>query len=596
MKFGLKNPLKGVKMIKKRLIKLLPQTMKYILAQVLWNWLSLLCQIVMIYEISKLLTYSLTVEIEKMNFDMMLHSAGIIGISIALRIIFDILAVKASYKAGADVKRVIRRKIYEKLLRLGISYREQISTAAVIQMSVEGVEQLEIYFGRYLSQLFYSLLAPVTLFIFLSRINLMSALVLLLCVPLIPLSIVAVQKIANSLLKKYWGIYTGLGDSFLENLQGMTTLKIYGADGYKAEEMDEEAQQFRKITMKVLTMQLNSTSVMDIIAYGGAAVGMMVALQQFLSGNISPSGTLTICLLASEFFIPLRLLGSFFHIAMNGMAASAKIFKILDIPEPSDSGTEDFPRGSEIRFENVSFSYEGERDVLSGVTLTFAPQRVTAIVGESGSGKSTLASLLLGRLTGARGRITAGGVPLEEVSFDSRFKEITYVGAESYLFKGTVKENLLMGAEDSSDCALWDALEKVKLADFIRSQGGLEMRLLEKASNLSGGQRQRLALARALLRTGSVYIFDEATSNIDVESENDIIDCIYSLAKTKTVILITHRLYNAKNAAYIYALKHGKLAESGTHEELLASGGVYGELWQTQNALETYGLDGNVAH
>lgn len=595
MKFGVKNPLKGVKMIKKRLIKLLPQTMKYILAQVLWNWLSLLCQIAMIYEISKLLTYSLTVEIEKMNFDMMLHSAGIIGISIALRIIFDILAVKASYKAGADVKRVIRRKIYEKLLRLGISYREQISTAAVIQMSVEGVEQLEIYFGRYLSQLFYSLLAPVTLFIFLSRINLMSALVLLLCVPLIPLSIVAVQKIANSLLKKYWGIYTGLGDSFLENLQGMTTLKIYGADGYKAEEMDEEAQQFRKITMKVLTMQLNSTSVMDIIAYGGAAVGMMVALQQFLSGNISPSGTLTICLLASEFFIPLRLLGSFFHIAMNGMAASDNMFDFFDLKEPAKGEINLKDMGSGIQIENLSFQYDESRRILDDINIEFPVGSITSLVGASGSGKSTIAGILTGRNKGYSGNVKINGKELSAVDENSIMSLMTLVSGNSYIFKGTVRDNLQMGSKFADDKTMMKALETVNLKDFLETQKGLDTEVLEAGSNFSGGQKQRLALARAILHDTPVYIFDEATSNIDVESEEMIMKVIYQLSLVKTVILISHRLANVVSSDNIYVLHNGRVEQSGTHTELMEKPGRYRQLYDSQNELEEYGKkDGRI--
>lgn len=595
MKFGVKNPLKGVKMIKKRLIKLLPQTMKYILAQVLWNWLSLLCQIAMIYEISKLLTYSLTVEIEKMNFDMMLHSAGIIGISIALRIIFDILAVKASYKAGADVKRVIRRKIYEKLLRLGISYREQISTAAVIQMSVEGVEQLEIYFGRYLSQLFYSLLAPVTLFIFLSRINLMSALVLLLCVPLIPLSIVAVQKIANSLLKKYWGIYTGLGDSFLENLQGMTALKIYGADGYKAEEMDEEAQQFRKITMKVLTMQLNSTSVMDIIAYGGAAVGMMVALQQFLSGNISPSGTLTICLLASEFFIPLRLLGSFFHIAMNGMAASDNMFDFFDLKEPAKGEINLKDMGSGIRIENLSFQYDESRRILNDINIEFPVGSITSLVGASGSGKSTIAGILTGRNKGYSGNVKINGRELSAVDENSIMSLMTLVSGNSYIFKGTVRDNLQMGSKFADDKTMMKSLETVNLKDFLETQKGLDTEVLEAGSNFSGGQKQRLALARAILHDTPVYIFDEATSNIDVESEEMIMKVIYQLSLVKTVILISHRLANVVSSDNIYVLHNGRVEQCGTHPELMEKPGRYRQLYDSQHELEEYGKkDGRI--
>lgn len=579
-------------MINKRLINLAPDSKKYIAGNIVFQWITLAMNIVTVFALANFLEKIFDGTLAARDF---ILTAAAFAASVAARIVFTALSASASFHSSKTIKHSLRSLILKKMMKLRNAYNTHVSTAEVVQVAVEGCEQLETYFGAYLPQFFYSMIAPLTLFAVFLFINVPSAVILFVCVPLIPLTIAAVQTVAKKLFSKYWNRYTDLGGTFLENLQGLTTLKIYSADEAKNREMNADAEQFRKITMRVLKMQLNSIIIMDFIAFGGAALGLIIAVLQLKAGNISVAECIAIVLLSAEFFIPMRRLGSFFHVAMNGMAASAKIFKILDIPEPSDSGGKDFPRSSEIRFENVSFSYEGERDVLSGVTLTFAPERVTAIVGESGSGKSTLASLLLGRLTGARGRITAGGVPLEEVSFDSRFKEITYVGAESYLFKGTVKENLLMGAEDSSDSVLWDALEKVKLADFIRSQGGLEMRLLEKASNLSGGQRQRLALARALLRKGSVYIFDEATSNIDVESENDIIDCIYSLAKTKTVILITHRLYNAKNAAYIYALKHGKLAESGTHEELLASGGVYGELWQTQNALETYGLDGNVA-
>ncbi|MGP1459214.1 MAG: ABC transporter ATP-binding protein/permease [Treponema sp.] len=575
-------------MINKRLINLAPDSKKYIAQNIVFQWITLAVNIALVFALSDFLAKIFAGTAAAKDFTV---TAAVFAVSAAVRIVFTALSTAASFHSAKTIKHSLRSLILKKMMKLGPSYNAHVSTAEVVQVAVEGCEQLETYFGAYLPQFFYSMIAPLTLFAVFLFVDVPSAVVLFVCVPLIPLTIAAVQTVAKKLFSKYWNRYADLGGAFLENLQGLTTLKIYGADEAKNREMNADAEQFRKITMRVLTMQLNSIIIMDFIAFGGAALGLIIAVLELKAGRVSVSEALAIILLSAEFFIPMRRLGSFFHVAMNGMAASARIFKLLDTPEPSSSGGKDFPCGSEIRFENVSFSYTGERDVLSGVTLTFAPLRVTAIVGESGSGKSTLASLLLGRLTGARGVIAAGSVPLEEVSFASRFTEITYVGAESYLFKGTVKENLLMGAADAVDSDLWDALEKVKLADFIRSQGGLEMRLLEKASNLSGGQRQRLALARALLRDGSVYIFDEATSNIDAQSENDIIDCIYSLAKTKTVILITHRLYNAKNAACIYALKHGKLAGSGTHEELLASGGAYGELWQTQNALETYGLE-----
>ena len=577
-------------MINKRLINLAPDSKKYIAENIVFQWIALAVNIVMVFVLTDFLAKIFTGMVVARDF---IVTAAAFALSLAARIIFTALSASASFHSAKTVKQTLRSLILKKMIKLGYAYNTKVSTAEVVQVAVEGCEQLEIYFGAYLPQFFYSMIAPLTLFAVFLFINVPSAIILFVCVPLIPLTIAAVQVVAKKLFSKYWNRYTDLGGAFLENLQGLTTLKIYRADEAKNNEMNADAEQFRKITMRVLTMQLNSIIIMDFIAFGGAALGLIIAALQLKAGNVSVAECLAIILLSAEFFIPMRRLGSFFHVAMNGMAASARIFKLLDMSEPHSSGCKDFPHGTEIHFENVDFSYTGERDVLSGITLSFLPERLTAVVGESGSGKSTLAALLIGRLTGARGKITAGGIPLEDVSFASRFNEVTYVGAESYLFKGTVKENLLMGDENAHDSDLWDALEKVKLADFIKTQGGLEMQLLEKASNLSGGQRQRLALARALLRDSCVYIFDEATSNIDVQSENDIIDCIYSLAKRKTVVLITHRLYNAKNAAHIYALKHGKIAGSGTHQELLALGGAYSELWQTQNALETYGLEEN---
>jgi ABC-type transport system involved in cytochrome bd biosynthesis fused ATPase/permease subunit len=481
---------------------------------------------------------------------------------VLVRFICDRRASYASYKASVDVKRILREKIYEKLLRLGASYRENVSTSEVVQMSVEGVEQLETYFGRYLPQLLYSLLAPVTLFIILSFVNLKASLVLLICVPLIPLSIVAVQKIAKRLLNKYWGIYTYLGDSFLENLQGLTTLKIYQSDKKKAEEMDEESQRFRRITMKILTMQLNSTSVMDIIAYGGAAVGMIVTLSEYSKGNVSMGGALMLILLASEFFIPLRLLGSFFHIAMNGMAASDKIFVLLDLKEPEQKWDELNVVTGDICLENVRFSYQEDREILKGVSMNFTAGSFTSLVGTSGCGKSTVAGILMGH--------------------------ITLISYNSYLFKGSVRDNLLMGKEDASEEEMYAVLKKVNLFEFLQEQQGLDTKILEKGSNFSGGQRQRLALARALLHDTSVYIFDEATSNIDMESEEMIMEIIHELSKAKTIILIYHRLANVVDSDRIYMLENGHVAEAGTHTELMESGGVYRKLYAYQSELEAY--------
>ena len=578
-------------MIKKRLVGLLSHAKKYIVYQVVWQWLSLLCQIVMIYCVSMLLEQALFWKVtpgEAVRF------GGIAALAMALRFVCDRGASRASYHVSVDVKRILRDKIYEKLLRLGAAYREKVTTSQVVQMAAEGVEQLETYFGKYLSQLFYSLLAPVTLFLVLSFVSWKTSLVLLICVPLIPISIVAVQKFAKRLLNKYWGIYTELGDSFLENLQGLTTLKIYQADERKAQEMDRESQRFRQITMKVLTMQLNSTSVMDIIAYGGAAVGMIVTLSQFMQGNLSVHGALMLILLASEFFIPLRLLGSFFHIAMNGMAASDKIFALLDLPEPPEKTETLEGKGMDLEFTEVHFSYEEEREILKGVSMEFPAGSFTSIVGTSGCGKSTAAAILMGRNPGYQGSVTIEGKELSQIREDSLMEHITLVSHNSYLFKGTVEDNLRMGKPEASEEEMEKALKSVNLWGFLSAQQGLATSLAEKGGNLSGGQCQRLAIARALLHDTPVYIFDEATSNIDAESEEMIMEVIHALAKTKTVILISHRLANVVGSDRIYMMKDGEIAETGSHEKLLENNGEYAKLYRSQMELEQYGKEAAV--
>ena len=573
-------------MIKKRLVGLLSHAKKYIIYQVIWQWLALLCQVVVIYSASMLLETALFGEVTSRTAA---YYGALVIVALLLRFVCDRQASHASYHASVDVKRILRDKIYSKLLRLGASYREKVTTSEVVQMAAEGVEQLETYFGKYLSQLFYSLLAPVTLFVILSFVNWQASLVLLVCVPLIPISIVAVQKIAKKFLNKYWGIYTELGDSFLENLQGLTTLKIYRTDEKKAEEMDEESQRFRQITMKVLTMQLNSTSVMDIIAYGGAAVGMIVTLTQFMKGNLSVHGALMLILLASEFFIPLRLLGSFFHIAMNGMAASDKIFALLDLPEPEEktqilNGTE-----MDIEFTDVHFSYEEDREILKGINMEFPAGSFTSLVGTSGCGKSTAAAVLMGRNQGYEGSVTIEGKELSDIQESSLIDQITLVSHNSYLFKGTVADNLRMGKPDATEDEMRDALEKVNLWGFLQAQQGFSTKVLEKGSNFSGGQCQRLAIARALLHNTPVYIFDEATSNIDAESEEMIMDVIHKLAETKTILLISHRLANVVKSDRIYMMKEGRIAETGTHEKLMEADGGYAELYRSQMELEQYG-------
>lgn len=578
-------------MIKKRLVGLLSHAKKYIIYQVVWQWLALLCQILMIYCASVLLEQALFWEV---TWQTGVRYGALVVIAMSLRFICDRRASYASYRASVDVKRILRDRIYSKLLRLGAAYREKVSTSEVVQMAAEGVEQLETYFGKYLSQLFYSLLAPVTLFALLSFINWKASLVLLICVPLIPVSIVAVQKIAKRLLNKYWGIYTELGDSFLENLQGLTTLKIYRSDEKKAEEMDEESQRFRRITMKVLTMQLNSTSVMDMIAYGGAAVGMIVTLSEFMKGNLSVHGALMLILLAAEFFIPLRLLGSFFHIAMNGMAASDKIFALLDLPEPEQKSEWLDGMEMDIEFSGVHFSYEADREILKGVDMEFPAGSFTSIVGASGCGKSTAAAILMGRNQGYSGSVTIEGKELSDIQEESLMDQITLVSHNSYLFKGTVEDNLRMGSPDASEEEMKEALMKVNLWGFLQSQQGLQTPILEKGSNFSGGQCQRLAIARALLHDTPVYIFDEATSNIDAESEEMIMDVIHQLAQTKTILLISHRLANVVKSDRIYMMKDGSVAENGTHDQLIRQNGEYAKLYRSQMELEQYGKEAAV--
>ena len=574
-------------MIKTRLVGLLSHAKKYIVYTILWQWLALFSQIAAVFTIAGLIEAAVNHSIDAPR----VQRAVIILVAVVLvRLLCEKMGAKSSYMACVDVKRVLREKIYDKLLRLGASYRDHVSTAEIVQVSTEGVEQLETYFGKYLPQLFYSLLAPVTLFIVLCRVSLKASVVLLICVPLIPISIVVVQKIAKKLLNKYWSVYTGLGDSFLENLMGLTTLKIYQADGQKADEMDAESQRFRKITMKVHTMQLNSTSVMDIVAYGGAAVGMVVALAEFANGALSVSGTLSIILLASEFFLPLRLLGSFFHIAMNGMAASDKIFRILDMEEPEEGGSL-LPDGAlDIEFSDVHFSYgSGGREILKGINLSLPAGHFISLVGESGCGKSTIAGILSGRNKGYAGSVTIGGMELSDINETDLMKHVVLVRHNSYLFAGTVADNLRMAKRDATDEEMWNVLEKVNLKDFIEAEDGLDTVIQEKAGNLSGGQSQRLGIARALLADAPVYIFDEATSNIDADSEEIIMNVIHEMAQTRTILLISHRLANVTDSDKIYMLKGGAIAESGTHEELMKLDGSYRHLYESQMALENYG-------
>lgn len=574
-------------MINKRLIGIVPDSKKFIARNVLFQWIALLANIAMMIAITLLLgkLFEQSAQLKDITITL-----GLAVVTVIVRYICTTLASKMGYLSSKEVKRTLRELIYKKLLRLGTSYNEKIKTSEIVQVAVEGVEQLETYFGAYLPQFFYAMLAPITLFVVVSFVSLPCAIVLLICVPLIPVSIAVVQTWAKKLLAKYWGQYTALGDTFLENLQGLTTLKIYQADAFKQKEMNEESEKFRKITMKVLSMQLNSITIMDLIAYGGAALGVILSVTQYAKGNVSFSGALLIILFSADFFIPMRLLGSFFHIAMNGMAASEKIFRLLDLPE-GEIMEEEVPEDCTITCEEVCFSYEKEREILHDVNLAFPMGTCTAIVGESGCGKSTVAAILMGRNQGYTGSVKIGDKELVGLSQNSLMKNITYVSHQSYLFKGTVKDNLLMGKPNATDEELWEILERVNLAEFLRTEEGLETKLREKASNFSGGQCQRLALARAVLHDSPIYVFDEATSNIDVESENYIMREIHALSKTKTVILISHRLANVVRSDNIFCMNHGSVVESGTHEDLIKKQGLYASLWNTQQSLENFGKE-----
>ena len=589
-------------MINKRLINLCGDSKKYIGLTVLVNWIAVLCNIIIVFFIGNFINkiylgetlkiaekglISTALEFKVMGNVSLAVALGIIIALLITRVVCNILYAKFSNLASSTARVQLRELIYKKLLTLGTGYSSVESTSAVVQVMVEGIEQLEIYFGKYLSQFIYALLVPITLFIFMSFISIKAALVFILCVPLIPLSIVAIMKIAKRILKNYWKSYSNLGGTFLENLQGLTTLKVFNIDEEKHIRMNEEAEGFRKITMKVLSMQLNSITIMDLVAFGGSAAGTIVALTQFSRGEILIGSLLIIILLSSEFFIPLRLLGSYFHIAMT---ASDRMFGILDAEEknkeikiPEDTRFDELA----VAVKNVSFSYDGERKVLNNINMEISPKGLVAIVGESGSGKSTIASLILNSHTVTDGEILINDTNVENIASGCIYENIALVSTNSYIFNGTILDNLLMGNKDASKKQIEEALKTARLYDFVKSlKDGLSTNVGEGGNALSGGQKQRLALARAVLADRRMIIFDEATSNIDVESEESIWEAIYELSKEKTILVISHRLANVKEAKEIYVMNKGNLVEKGNHEELNKLNGYYSSMIKNQNKLE----------
>lgn len=570
-------------MINKKLVSYLKEDKKYVYLQVLMQWLALLSQIIIVAIMANM--------INELFIDQKINNLAIQVIIIIILIFvkgyFGRQATMYSFKAAKNIKGKLRVAVYKKILALNNHYSEVLSMASLTQLMSEGVEQLETYFGKYLPQFFYSMLAPITLFIVLCQVDFKAALVLFICVPLIPLSIVLVQKFAKRLLSKYWGLYGNLAERFLDNVGGLTTLKGYCGDASKHQEMNEEAQRFRSITMKVLVMQLNSISIMDLVAYGGAALGIIFSLLSYYDNKIDLGQTFMMIMLSAEFFIPLRLLGSFFHIAMNGNAASEKIFKLLDTPV-SDNKTLALGKINEIELSNLTFAYKQD-NVLENINLKINEPGIYGVVGSSGSGKSTIAKLLLGYFDHYQGSLTYNGLQVKEINHHDLMKQITLVEHNPYIFAGTVRSNLLDGNCYASDEQLMAVLEKVNLLNYFKELDGLDSEIEERGNNLSGGQKQRLSIARALLHDSGVYIFDEATSNIDIESEEIIMQVIEAMKKDKIVILISHRLANVVNCKCNYVFSHGKLIGNGSHDQLMQENQEYHQLVKTQQEIENYG-------
>ena len=571
-------------MIDKKLLALLGENKKYIFYAVGLMIVGLFANLAITASICYAIQYAAEYTFSGSNAQGFILPAVIVIIAMAIRYVTSRSIGDLKDTLGRNVKKDLRQKIYDKIIKLGVRTTDNMSMAGLTQLSMEGVEQLDLYYSAYIPQFFYAMIAPIILFIVTVRINWAVALVLLACVPLIPMSIIAVSRYAKKIFAKYWGKYTSMGDSFLDSVQGLKELKIFQADAAQNIKMNETSEEFRKITMKVLVMQLASTTIMDMVAYGGAGLGIALTIHAVVNGSLSAYAALFLILVAVDFFLPLRAFGSAFHIAMNGASAGNKILSLLAQPDPVwGSETVD---STEITVKDVTFSYDGKRDVLKHASMNFDSTGMHAIVGESGSGKSTVVNLLLGAYHPQQGSILVGNKRLETLSRDAYYSHISVVSYNTYIFNETIRQNFALAKANVTDEEIYNALKKVNLYDFIIDNGGLDKVITEDAANISGGQKQRLALAINLVANKDIYIFDEATSNIDIDSEAIIMNNIKELSKEKSVIVISHRLANVVAADTIYFIEDGEVKEHGTHNELMNMHEGYAKLYTTQKKLE----------
>lgn len=567
-------------MIDKELFKLIGENKKYIFTAVLTQVIGLVANVAVTGSVCYAV-YLLTVSAAYSEFVYPLIGA-VLGI--AIRYICSRLTGEIKDKLGRQVKKDLRERVYDKIVKLGVRTTDGMSMAGLTQVAVEGVEQLDLYYSSYLPQFFFAMIAPVVLFLICVRIDWRTSLVLIACVPLIPVSIVAVSRYAKKIFAKYWGKYTSMGDKFLDSVQGLKELKIFMADEKQHQRINESAEEFRVITMKVLVMQLASTTIMDLVAYGGAGAGIALAICGTAFWGLNPIAALFLCLVAVEFFLPLRAFGSAFHVAMNGASAGKKIISLLNTPDPEWG--EESVGGKEIKLTDVTFSYDGKRDVLKNVSMTFPEKGMTAIVGESGCGKSTVVNMLVGAFRPQSGEVTVGGKQLEKLSRENWYSHLSAVSYNTYIFNESVRDNFKLAKESVTDDEIYSALEKVNLKEFISENGGLDKVITEDANNISGGQKQRLALAVALVSDKDIYVFDEATSNIDIDSEGIIMKNIKAISENKSVIVISHRLANVVPSDNIYYMEDGEVRERGSHESLMSAKQGYARLYNAQKTLE----------